>query len=157
KWYTFGTGQGGLISEDGWAWHGGAVRPGGGVAPDILRIGDRYCVTYARGGGGNGGHASSIYVMWNKTLDPQSPDFKYSEPIIVASTDGTEDCDAIDPSLCLGPDGKLWCTYGTYFGFIRIVELDPKTGARVQGNQAVNIAIDCEATDLIFRDGWYYL
>ena len=49
------------------------------------------------------------------------------------------------------------CTYGTYFGFIRLVELDPKTGKRVEGNQPVNIAIDCEATDLIYRDGWYYL
>ena len=28
KYYTFGTGGGGLISEDGWSWHGGAVRPG---------------------------------------------------------------------------------------------------------------------------------
>ena len=24
KYYTFGTGGGGLISEDGWNWHGGA-------------------------------------------------------------------------------------------------------------------------------------
>ena len=29
KWYTFGTGGGGLISDDGWSWHGGADRPGG--------------------------------------------------------------------------------------------------------------------------------
>ena len=28
KYYTFGTGGGGLISEDGWKWHGGGVRPG---------------------------------------------------------------------------------------------------------------------------------
>jgi len=42
KFYTFGTGQGGLISDDGWTWHSGAVRPGGGVAPDIIHIGDRY-------------------------------------------------------------------------------------------------------------------
>jgi arabinan endo-1,5-alpha-L-arabinosidase len=27
----------------------------------------------------------------------------------------------------------------------------------LEGNQPVNIAIDCEATDLIYRDGWYYL
>ncbi|HQW96917.1 MAG TPA: hypothetical protein PLU58_14005, partial [Saprospiraceae bacterium] len=27
KYYTFGTGGGGLISEDGWTWHGGGVRP----------------------------------------------------------------------------------------------------------------------------------
>ncbi|HPU56717.1 MAG TPA: glycoside hydrolase, partial [Verrucomicrobiota bacterium] len=32
KYYTFGTGGGGLISEDGWTWRGGAVRPGGGAA-----------------------------------------------------------------------------------------------------------------------------
>ena len=25
KYYTFGTGGGGLISEDGWTWNGGAV------------------------------------------------------------------------------------------------------------------------------------
>ncbi|MBQ2098734.1 MAG: glycoside hydrolase, partial [Bacteroidales bacterium] len=34
KYYTFGTGGGGLISEDGWTWNGGAERPGGGAAPD---------------------------------------------------------------------------------------------------------------------------
>ena len=28
KYYTFGTGGGGLISEDGWSWHSGGVRPG---------------------------------------------------------------------------------------------------------------------------------
>jgi arabinan endo-1,5-alpha-L-arabinosidase len=96
--------------------------------------------------------------MWNKTLDPTSPDFKYSEAIVVASSDGVEDCDAIDPSLLLDPtDSRLWLTYGTYFGYIRLVELDPKTGKRVAGNEPVNIAIDCEATDLIYRDGWYYL
>ena len=33
KYYTFGTGGGGLISEDGWTWNGGGVRPGGGAAP----------------------------------------------------------------------------------------------------------------------------
>ena len=74
--------------------------------------------------------------MWNQTLDPQSPDFKYSEAVVVASSDGHEDCDAIDPSLLLDPtDGRLWLTYGTYFGFIRVVELDPRTGHRVEGNQ----------------------
>ena len=36
KWYTFGTGGGGLISENGWTWNSGAERPGGGAAPDII-------------------------------------------------------------------------------------------------------------------------
>jgi arabinan endo-1,5-alpha-L-arabinosidase len=159
KYYTFGTGGGGLISDDGWTWNSGAVRPGGGAAPDAIKIGDRYLVVYgATGGGLGGGHNGRILTMWNKTLDPNSPDFKYSEAIVVAQSDGIEDNDAIDPGLLLDPnDGRLWCSYGTYFGFIRLVELDPNTGKRVEGNEAINIAIDCEATDLIYRDGWYYL
>ena len=159
KYYTFGTGGGGLISEDGWTWHGGAERPGGGAAPDVLKIGNRYLVIYgATGGGLGGGHNGRILTMWNKTLDPKSPDFKYTTAQEVAASDGLEDCDAIDPSLLLDPTtGRLWVSYGTYFGTIRLIELDPKTGRRVEGNEAKDIAIDCEATDLIYRDGWYYL
>ncbi len=159
KYWTFGTGGGGLMSEDGWTWHSGAQRPGGGVAPDVIKIGDRYYMAYARGGGGmSGGHASNVYVMWTKSLDPNSPDFKFNDETLVASSDGVEDCDAIDPSFLLDPTtNRLWLSYGTYFGNIRIVELDPKTGKRVAGNQAKNIGIDMEATDLLYRDGWYYL
>ena len=159
KYYTFGTGGGGLISTDGWTWKNGAERPGGGAAPDVLKIGDRYLVIYgATGGGLGGGHNGRILTMWNKTLDPASPDFHFTEAIEVASSDGQEDNDAIDPSLLLDPnDGRLWVSYGTYFGNIRLIELDPQTGRRVEGNEALDIAIDCEATDLIYRDGWYYL
>ena len=157
KYYTFGTGGGGLISEDGWTWYGGAVRPGGGAAPDALKIGDRYLIAYGATGGG-GAHRGVIFTMWNKTLDPTSPDFRYSEPVVVASSDGYDENDAIDPGLLLDPtSGRLWLTYGTYFGFTRLVELDPKTGKRVAGNKPVNLAITCEATDLIYREGWYYL
>ena len=79
KYFTFGTGGGGLISDDGYTWHSGAVRPGGGVAPDVIKLGDRYYVAYAVGGGGmSGGHASNVKVMWNKTLDPKSPNFRVS-------------------------------------------------------------------------------
>ena len=159
KYYTFGTGGGGLISEDGWTWNGGGVRPGGGAAPDAIKIGDRYLIAYsATGGGLGGGHTGRVLTMWNKTLDPNSPDFAYTEPIEVAHSLDDEDCDAIDAGLLLDPTtGRLWLTYGTYFGFIRIVELDPKTGKRVEGNEPVDIAIDCEATDLMYRNGWYYL
>lgn len=171
KYYTYGTGGGGLMSDDGWTWHGIAdrlqldrdraaeVRPGGGAAPDVMRIGDRYlCIYGATGGGLGGGHNGRILTMWNKTLDPTSPLFRWTTAIEVAASDGMEDCDAIDPSLLLDPaTGRLWVSYGTYFGNIRLIELDPATGERVAGNEEKDIAIDCEATDLICRDGWYYL
>ena len=157
RYYTFGSGRGGLSSVDGWTWHAGAVRTGGGVAPDGIKIGDRYYVAYAVGGGGlSGGHASQVKIMWTKTLDPKSPDFAYHDVGVVASSNGIEDCDAIDPAF-LYEDGRLWLSYGTYFGSIRLVELDPATGQRLPGNQPVDIAIDMEATALMHRDGWYYL
>ena len=131
KYYTFGTRGGGLISEDGYTWHDGGVRPGGGVAPDVIKIGDRYLVSYSSDFPGTEGKThGNIITMWNKTLDPNSPDFKYSEPQLVAWAEADDDCWAIDPAFLMGPDGRLWCSYGTYYGFIRICELDPVTGGR---------------------------
>ncbi len=159
RYYTFGTGGGGLISDDGWSWHSGAERPGGGAAPDVIKIGDRYLFIYgATGGGLGGGHNGRILTMWNRSLDPQSPEFKFTDAVEVCYSDGMEDQDAIDPGILLDPTtGRLWVSYGTYFGSIRLIELDPVTGLRVIGNKEKDIAIDCEATDLIYRDGWYYL
>src|SRR5690606_27777845 len=77
KYYTFGTGGGGLISEDGWHWEGGAVRPGGGAAPDAIKIGDRYLIRYGitccvRGGGHDGKSMTQWYYMCADT----TPDYK---------------------------------------------------------------------------------
>src|SRR5512133_1326570 len=89
KYFTFGTGAGGLMSEDGWTWNSGGERPGGGAAPDAVKIGDRFLVAYGATGGGLGGrHNGKILTMWNKSLDPKSPDFKYSEAVVVAASDG---------------------------------------------------------------------
>ena len=63
KYYTFGTGGGGLITEDGWTWKGGAERPGGGAAPDALKIGDRYLVVY--------GGTALRYNIYNVEQNPR--------------------------------------------------------------------------------------
>ena len=162
KWYTYGTGGGGLVTADGWSWTSlpREARPGGGAAPDAIKMGpNNYLIVYGATGGGLGGrHNGTILTMWNKNLDPNHPDFKYTEAVQVAASDGLEDNDAIDPGILLDPTtGRMWVSYGTYFGNIRIIEIDPKTGKRVEGNVAKDIAIDCEATDLLYRDGWYYL
>lgn len=157
KYYTFGTGGTTLVSEDGWTWVRG-VRPArSGMAPDIIQMGDRYYLYVARNIGAQ--PRADINMIWSKSLDPNSPDYKWEEGGVVASSDGTEDCNAIDPGLLLDPnDGRLWLVYGSYFGYIRLVELDPQTGKRTNPDiPPVNIAINCEAAILIYRDGWYYL
>ena len=56
------------------------------------------------------------------------------------------------------PTGSLWLTYGSYFGYIRLVELDPKTGKRLYPERKpVDIAINSEASIIDLREGWYYL
>ncbi len=157
KFYTWGTGGSGLVSDDGWTWRRGAPLPRRGLAPDVIHIGDRYYVYVAANIGAQ--PKAAVNMIWSKTLDPDSPDYKWEEGGVVASSDGVEDSNAIDPGVFLDPtDGRLWLTYGSYFGYIRLVELDPKTGKRVNpGDQPRNLAINCEASDMFYRDGWYYL
>ena len=157
KFYTYGTGGTPLVSDDGWTWRRGVTPSRSGLAPDVIHLGDRYYLYVARNVGAQ--PRAEVNMIWNKSLDPTSPDYKWEEGGVVASSDGLEDCNAIDPGVFLDPtDGKLWLTYGSYFGYIRLVELDPKTGQRVNPNdQPVNIAINCEASIMIYRDGWYYL
>jgi arabinan endo-1,5-alpha-L-arabinosidase len=156
KFYTYGTGGISLVSDDGWTWRRGAALPRRGVAPDIIHIGDRYFLYIAANSGPT---KADIYLLTNKTLDPDSPDYKWEESGVVASSDGVEDCNAIDPGVFLDPTtGKLWLTYGSYFGYIRLVQLDPKTGKRLNPKEKPrNIAINSEASIMIYHDGWYYL
>src|SRR4051812_262930 len=155
--YTYGTGGSSLISEDGWTWRRGTSLPRRGLAPDVVQVGDRYYVYVAANVGAQ--PKAAVNMIWSKTLDPNSPDYKWEEGGVVASSDGIEDCNAIDPGVLRDPnDGRLWLVYGSYFGYIRLVELDPKTGQRRDSNsKPVDLAIDCEASIMIFHDGWYYL
>jgi len=157
KYYTYGTGGSALVSDDGWTWRAG-VRPArAGLAPDVIHIGDRYYMYVAANIGAQ--PKAAVNMIWSKTLDPASPDYKWEEGGVVASSDGIEDCNAIDPGVFLDPnDGRLWLVYGSYFGYIRLVELDPKTGKRRNPNdQPRNLAINCEAAIMIYHDSWYYL
>jgi arabinan endo-1,5-alpha-L-arabinosidase len=157
KFYTYGTGGNALVSDDGWTWRRGTTLPRRGLAPDVIHIGDRYYVYVAANIGGQ--PRAAVNMIWSKSLDPESPDYKWEEGGVVASSDGVEDANAIDPGVFLDPnDGRMWLVYGSYFGYIRLVELDPKTGKRKNPNDTPrNLAINCEAADLMYRDGWYYL
>lgn len=161
KYYTWGTGGSGLVSEDGWVWTSGERIANVGAAPDMLKIGDRYLLAYSTTGGGLGGtHAGGIVTCFVNTIDPSAPGYGFppaAERNQVAQSLPDEDCDAIDAGLIMTPDGRLFVTFGTYFGFIRMVELDPVTAKRLEGAQDINIAVDCEATTMIYHDGYYYL
>jgi arabinan endo-1,5-alpha-L-arabinosidase len=175
KYYTYGTGGGLpiLVSDDGWTWRRAGTlmealpggRPGPAVlerggnntwAPDVIRSGDQYFIYYSAPATQP---RAAIGLLVGKTLDPSSPDYKWEDGGPVVWSDGVEDSNAIDPGVFRDPtNDTLWLTYGSYFGYIRLVQLDPKTGKRLYPNRpAVNIAINSEASIMIHRDGWYYL
>jgi arabinan endo-1,5-alpha-L-arabinosidase len=175
KFYVYATGNGlpAFQSDDGWTWHrAGSVmpsvpggKPGPDViarggnnswAPDIIRAGDKYFLYYAAPGTQP---KAAVGLLVGRTLDPASPDYKWEDGGPVVWSDGIEDSNAIDPGVMRDPtNGTMWLTYGSYFGYIRLVELDPKTGKRLRPEaKPVNIAINSEASVMIFREGWYYL
>jgi arabinan endo-1,5-alpha-L-arabinosidase len=173
RFYVYGTGNGLPISvsDDGWTWRRAGTLmqavPGGRPeviarggnntwAPDVIRVGGKYFVYYSAPGTQP---KSAIGLLVGTTLDPDSPDYKWEDGGPVVWSDGVEDSNAIDPGAFFDPtSGSLWLTYGSYFGYIRLVELDPRTGKRLHPERKpINIAINSEASIMIFHDGWYYL
>ena len=175
RFYAYATGAGlpVLVSDDGWMWRrAGTVmtslpggKPGAEVitrggnntwAPDVMRVGDKYFLYYSAPGTQP---KSAIGLLVGKTLDPSSPQYGWTDAGPVVSSDGVEDSNAIDPGIFRDPtNGSLWLSYGSYFGYIRLVQLDPRTGRRLYPQRRpVDIAINSEASIIVFRDGWYYL
>jgi arabinan endo-1,5-alpha-L-arabinosidase len=148
KYYTWGTGGTALESDDGWIWRSGTRCPASGAAPDVIHVNDKYFQYISHG-----------TMIWTKSLDPNSPDYGWQEggrSLFGYESDG-DFINPIDPGAFLDPtDGRLWLTYGSYFGYTRVVELDPKTGLRAD-KKYYNIAINCEATTMIYHEGYYYL
>ena len=134
KYYTYGTGGNPLVSDDGWTWRRGTTPARTGAAPDVIHIGDRYFM-----------YISGVTMISSKSLDPNSPDYKWDEGGSIAGYESPDDfINPIDPGAFLDPtDGRLWLTYGSYVGYIRQVELDPKTGKRLRPDEhARNIGIN---------------
>ena len=125
-------------------------------APDIVRVGDQFYLYYAVSFWGS--FQSAVAVMSNPVLDPKDPAYKWTDRGVVASSDGVEDLNAIDPGVIHAPDGMLWLCYGSYHGTIDLVQLDPKTGQRISPKSPVTIIANrSEGTDLIYHDGYFYL
>lgn len=127
-------------------------------APDLLKVGGRYLLYYSVSS--FGAMHSAIGLATNPTLDPESPDFRWTDHgPVVQSRDGG-DFNAIDPSVFQDEDGKLWMSFGSQWSGLKLVELDPKTGKLLKPDEAmVPIAAgqSIEAAWIYKRKGYYYL
>jgi beta-xylosidase len=175
RYWCFSTGMGvqSLVSDDLSHWRIGPplfdeppswvnkVVPnqrGGFWAPDVIHLNDRYLVYYSVSAFGK--RTSAIALATSPTLDPQSPDYNWTDQGIVVQTYESSDHNAIDPSVFEAPDGKLWMTYGSFWSGIKLVELDGSSGKRIAPDSPLYSLAhksEIEAPALYFRDGHYYL
>ena len=59
--------------------------------------------------------------------------YSVTETLVVSGGHWGETPNAIDPQIVNDSRGRMYMTYGSFFGGIRILELDPATGARKDG------------------------
>ena len=134
-------------------------------APDISYAGGRYLLYYACSTFGK--NRSAIGLVTNTTLNPSSPDFKWVDQGLVFESKPGDDFNAIDPNHVVDRDGKHWLAFGSFWGGIKMVELDPATGKLLSSRPEVyslakrptdNPGLDAiEAPFIIERGGYYYL
>lgn len=92
-------------------------------APDIQFIDGKWYLYYSYSVFGK--NISAIGVATNKTLNPESPDFKWEDQgMIVESIPGRDEWNAIDANVALDDDGTAWLVFGSFWRGIKITKLD---------------------------------
>ncbi|WP_252852148.1 arabinan endo-1,5-alpha-L-arabinosidase [Aeoliella straminimaris] len=143
------------------AWQTEAVPKNRGTgywAPDVLFHKDKYLLFFSVST--FGANTSAIGVTTNKTLDPDDPEYSWTEPRLVIKSDPSCNYNAIDPGVVVDQEGKLWMSFGSFWNGIQLVELDPDTGTRIAPDSPVTTLADydsIEAPHIYHHDGYYYL
>jgi arabinan endo-1,5-alpha-L-arabinosidase len=108
-------------------------------APDVSRHDGRYYLYYSVSAFGK--NTSAIGVTVNKTLDPDSPDYKWEDQgIVVRSVPNRDMWNAIDPNLVFGSDGTPWLAFGSFWGGLKLVKLAPSLTAIAEPEEWHSIA-----------------
>jgi arabinan endo-1,5-alpha-L-arabinosidase len=90
-------------------------------APDVTKIGDTYYLYYVASTFGT--NQSFIGLATSKSIEGPWQD----QGAVFKSQQGDE-WNALDPNIVYAADGTMWMDFGSFFGGIYIVQLDPKTG-----------------------------
>jgi arabinan endo-1,5-alpha-L-arabinosidase len=127
-------------------------------APDIIHLGDRYLLYYSVSTWGS--RQSAIGLAVTRSLDPGSRDYRWEDRGAVIQTTTNDTYNAIDPSVLLDRDGRLWMAFGSCWSGIKLVELSRDTGLRVGTSSPVYALAwneSIEAPGLLRRGDDYFL
>ena len=140
-------------------------------APDISFFNGEYRLYYSLSSFGV--NNSAIALATNKTLNPQSADYHWSDQgVVIRSKSGHDDFNAIDPNIVIEDDNNIWIVWGSFWGGIMLRRIDPATGklsatdatmynlaARPRTSEHVEPPVEgaIEAPFLIKRGEWWHL
>ena len=152
-------------------------------APDIIRWHDKWWLTYSCSTFGKNG--SAIGLITNKTLNPNSPDYRWADGgAVVVSKEKRDNWNAIDPNIVIDDKDQPWIVWGSFWDGIQLAQLTvdesgsnygapslrankPKTIARRYPKGYKEAAPNptskfagknaIEAPFILKHNGWYYL
>lgn len=114
------------VFGSGWpAWINSAVPgfEGHFWAPDVIQMGDYYYVYYSASTFGSS--QSAIGVVRTPSL--QNPSWE-DMGVVVQSYGGSDEINAIDPALFRDHDGRVYMSYGSWFGGLGVAEVNQSNG-----------------------------
>lgn len=104
-------------------------------APDVSFFNGKYHVYYAASRFGK--NTSVIALATNRTLNPSDKNYKWVDEGEVIESTTKDDWNAIDPNIIVDSRGRVWMAFGSFWGGIKMVRIDPRTGKRFAGNSAL--------------------
>jgi arabinan endo-1,5-alpha-L-arabinosidase len=154
-------------STDRTAWHNaGSAFPGGAPwttaytggsnqlwAPDISYHNGQFYLYYAASTFGS--NHSAIFLA----TSPSGAAGTWTNQGLVIETTTSSNDNAIDPNLAVDATGKWWLTFGSFWTGIKLVQLNPSTGKRLDTTVrglAQRGGSDAIEAPFIFRHGGYY-
>ncbi|MET8991622.1 arabinan endo-1,5-alpha-L-arabinosidase [Nonomuraea wenchangensis] len=124
-------------------------------APDISYRNGKYYLYYSASTFGS--NNSAIFLATSTTGASGS----WTNNGLIISTSSSSTYNAIDPNLLVDDQGRWWLSFGSFWTGIKLIQLDPNTGKRLDGTvrgiaqRPGSTAI--EAPYIYKHGGYYYL
>jgi arabinan endo-1,5-alpha-L-arabinosidase len=92
-------------------------------APDVIQHEGKYYLYYSVSSPGQ--NSSALGLIINKTLNPDSPDYRWDDQgIVLKSVPGRDLWNAIDANIIVDEKGTPWMAFGSFWTGIKLVKLD---------------------------------
>jgi arabinan endo-1,5-alpha-L-arabinosidase len=108
-------------------------------APDVIHHNGVFYLYYSVSAFAK--NTSAIGVTTNKTLDPDSPEYRWDDQgIVVQSVPNRDLWNAIDPNLIVDDNGTPWMSFGSFWTGLNLVKLDASMTALAQPEEWHSLA-----------------